>query len=174
MAYAESADFIRFLLKGGQEHRFADLLTRLREGQAFEAAISDAYGSTAFVLATGKRDLAKRYTFWPVLFGARWFGSLAWCCSSRYMKRRERARQKLLTWAREEAAEDARREPAPGALRRRARPSRPGSCETRWRAWSALTRWPAPRWRGPLGSRRPKEQSCRIACPRVEPRRAQD
>lgn len=119
VAYAESADFIRFLLKGGQEHRFADLLTRLREGQAFEAAISDAYGSTAFVLERDwKRDLAKRYTFWPVLFG----GSLVWVLGLvllvlGYMKRRERARQKLLTWAREEAAEDARRELALAVLR---------------------------------------------------------
>jgi len=119
VAYAQSADLIRFLLRGGQEHRLVDLLDRLRRGQEFERALADAYGTTAFALERDwKRDLAKRYTFWPVLFG----GSLVWVLGLvllvlGYVKRRQRAQQKLVRWAREEAAEDARRELALAVLR---------------------------------------------------------
>jgi len=119
IAYAESADLVRYLLKGEQRHRFSDLLERLRRGQSFEPALADAYGTTLFVLERDwKRDLAKRYTFWPVLFG----GSLVWVLGlgllvAGYVKRRQRARQKLLSWAREEASEDARRELALAVLK---------------------------------------------------------
>jgi len=119
VAYAQSADLVRFLLKGDQEHRFTDLLQRLQAGQSFEHAISDAYGTTTFALERDwRRDLAKRYTFWPVLFG----GSLVWVLGLAlliwgYVKRKQRARQKMLVWAREEAAEDARRELALAVLR---------------------------------------------------------
>jgi hypothetical protein len=119
IAYAESADLVRHLLQGEQRHRFSDLLERLRRGQSFEPALADAYGTTLFVLEREwKRDLAKRYTFWPVLFG----GSLVWVLGlgllvAGYVKRRQRARQKLLTWAREEASEDARRELALAVLK---------------------------------------------------------
>lgn len=154
IAYAESADFIRFLLKGGQEHRFTDLLTRLRDGQAFEDAMADAYGTTTFILERDwKRDLAKRYTFWPVLFG----GSLVWVLGLvllvlGYVKRRERARQKLLTWAREEAAEDARRELALAVLRQ-AGPVRVVLTPVAARAdGSPVGAAEAPRVQGPEGS----------------------
>jgi hypothetical protein len=119
IAYAQSADLVRYLLRGEQRHRFTDLLERLRRGQSFEPALADAYGTTLFVLERDwKRDLAKRYTFWPVLFG----GSLVWVLGlgllvAGYVRRRQRARQKLLAWAREEASEDARRELALAVLR---------------------------------------------------------
>ena len=159
IAYAESADLVRYLLKGGQEHRFGDLLDRLRQGQAFDAALADAYGTTLFALERDwKRDLAKRYTFWPVLFG----GSLVWVLGLvllvlGYTKRRKRAQQKLLTWAREEAAEDARRELALAVLRQ-AGPVRvilgPTSGATDARA-GALGRSPDERDGGTLGEADP-------------------
>lgn len=119
IAYAQSADLVRYLLRTGEEHRFRDLLARLESGQPFEQAVADAYGSTLFLLERDwKRDLARRYTFWPVLFG----GSLVWGLGIGllvigYVKRRRRAKQKLLDWAREEAQEDARRELALAVLR---------------------------------------------------------
>lgn len=118
VAYAQAADLIRFLLRNGQEPRFRDLLERIARGQDFEDALSDAYSTELFALEQEwRRDLARRYTFWPVLFG----GSTVWMLAIGlfawgYARRRRRNRQRLDQWAREEAAEDARRELARAVL----------------------------------------------------------
>lgn len=112
VAYAQAADLVRFLLRNGQEHRFEALIHRLGRGQEFNAALADAYQIDMYSLEkTWLEDVARRYTFWPILFG----GSLIWVFAfglmiGGYLKRKRRAEVKLNRWAEEEAREDARRE----------------------------------------------------------------
>jgi hypothetical protein len=119
VAYAQAADFVRFLLARGEEHRFRALVERLAAGAPFERALADSYQSDAFSLEREwQKSLARRYTFWPILLG----GSSLWVVGAGlvvvgYVRRRGRARRKLAAWAREEAAEDARRELARAVLR---------------------------------------------------------
>lgn len=109
IAYAQAADFVRFLLKNGQEHRFRSLLERVAEGQEFEQALADAYATDLWTLESEWRaDAARRYTFWPFLFGSStiWafaLGLVVWG----YVRRKRRAQIKLERWAVEEAEEDA-------------------------------------------------------------------
>ncbi len=112
VAYAQAADLVRFLLRNGQEHRFEALIHRLGRGQEFNAALADAYQTDMYSLEkTWREDVARRYTFWPILFG----GSLIWVFAfglmiGGYVKRKRRAQVKLNRWAEEEALEDVRRE----------------------------------------------------------------
>jgi hypothetical protein len=104
-AYAQSADFIRFLLQAGESHRFAALIKRLVNGQEFESALADAYASPLEVLeAEWHHQLEQRFSIWPVLLG----GSLVWAFAIglffvAYFKRRRRTRLKLAQWAQQEA-----------------------------------------------------------------------
>ncbi|MBK6693999.1 MAG: hypothetical protein IPG50_17600 [Myxococcales bacterium] len=106
-AYAQSADFVRFLLREGDKQRFMALVERVRGGQAFEAALGDAYGSDLRKLEFQWREgLSKRYTVLPVLAG----GSLLWIfviglLGASYIKRRRRSKATLARWEREEADE---------------------------------------------------------------------
>lgn len=110
VAYAQAADIVRYLLRSHEEHRFAALVDRLQRGQKFEQALSDAYSTDLFTLEKQwRKDLAQRYTFWPVIFG----GSLVWVGAfglmvAAYVRRRRRATRKLERWAKEEALQDAR------------------------------------------------------------------
>src|SRR5579883_1061407 len=75
VAYAESADFVRFLLRQADRARFAALIERVREGQPFEHALTDAYGTDLRKLDyEWREELAKRYSFVPVLTS----GALVW------------------------------------------------------------------------------------------------
>jgi hypothetical protein len=118
VAYAQAADMLRFLMRGGEEHRFHALIRRVAGGQTFEQALFDAYATDMFSLEKGWReDVARRYTFWPVLFGGSliWiagFGLLVWG----YARRKKRANAKLARWAREEEIEDAQRKWAQALL----------------------------------------------------------
>lgn len=120
VAYAQAADLVRFLLRQGEEHRFSALIQRVAGGQSFESALSDAYSTDMFTLEQHWReDVARRYTFWPVIFG----GSLIWIAALGlliwgYFRRRARATQKLARWTHEEAIEDARRQWAQSLLER--------------------------------------------------------
>jgi Peptidase MA superfamily len=110
LAYAQSADVVRFLLRTQDQERFRLLIKRVARGQGFEPALSDSYGMDLYNLETlWLEDVKSRNTLWPVLFSGTvlWtFGvvliTLAW--------RRKRARQTqiLQRWAREEAVEDER------------------------------------------------------------------
>lgn len=123
VAYAQAADMLRFLMRGGEEHRFQALIRRIASGQTFEAALLDAYATDMFSLEKGWReDAARRYTFWPVLFGGSliWIGGFALLMWA-YARRRKRANAKLARWAREEAIEDAQRKWAQALLQGSAR-----------------------------------------------------
>lgn len=109
IAYAESVDFVAFLRKKSDDLRFARMIARVREGQAFDRAISDAYGSDLRKLEFQWRgSLERRYSVLPILAGGGliWvlvIGALGWG----WWKKRRRAKAILAKWAEEEAIEDA-------------------------------------------------------------------
>jgi hypothetical protein len=120
VAYAQAADIVRFLVRRHERHRFRSLIERYRRGQSFDRALEDAYGvDRAMLEYEWRQDVAKRYTFWPVLFS----GSLVWVLAVGlfvwgYRRRRRRNQETLARWDREQAVEDARQlrgsHPAPG------------------------------------------------------------
>ena len=109
IAYAESADFVRFLMREPDRARFTALIERTKNGQDFDRALGDAYGSDLKKLEFQWREqLSKRFTYLPVLTG----GSLVWvlvicALGVGWYKRRRRARETLERWGREEAELDA-------------------------------------------------------------------
>ena len=114
VAYAQAADFTRYLMRSGDEHRFRAAIERVRAGQAFIPAVNDAYGTDVATLEyEWLEDVARRYTFWPVLFSTTviWMGVLGLMVVG-WRRRKARAQVTLARWAREEAAEDARRQRA--------------------------------------------------------------
>ena len=114
VAYAESADFVRFLLRKADRARFAATVKRTRKGEEFDQALTDAYGTdTRRLEYEWREELAKRYTFWPVLLS----GSVVWvlvvvALAVGWFRKRRRDRATLARWEREEreeAEETARR-----------------------------------------------------------------
>jgi hypothetical protein len=109
VAYAESGDFLRFLMRDEDIPRFQSLVTRVREGQKFDSAITDAYGSDLKKLEyQWKEDVSRRYSAWPAFFSVSFLwvlviGALGWG----YVKRRRRSKAIMDRWAKEEAFEDA-------------------------------------------------------------------
>jgi hypothetical protein len=108
VAYAESADFVRFLLRESDRARFGSLLDRLRGGTTFDRALEDAYGTDLRKLEyEWHEDLDHRYSVVPMLTG----GGTVWTLIAglvvvAWVKRRRRAKEKLAEWAREEAEGD--------------------------------------------------------------------
>ncbi len=108
VAYAQAADVLRFLVRKQDQHRFVSMIARVEKGQTFESAMQDAYGvDYAGLEYEWREDVAKRYTFWPVLFS----GSLVWVGAIGlfvwgWRKRRRRDKVTLDRWSREEAIED--------------------------------------------------------------------
>ena len=71
IAYAQAADFARFLLQPERRPRFADFIDRARDGAPPEEALARAYGGPLAELELSWReDVARRYGFAPVLAGA--------------------------------------------------------------------------------------------------------
>lgn len=109
IAYAESASFLEFLMSRTDLARFASMIQRVREGQVFERALGDAYGSDLRKLEFQWRsDVERRYSIIPLLAG----GGLIWvgvigALGYGYVKKRRRAKAILAKWAQEEAIEDA-------------------------------------------------------------------
>ncbi len=110
IAYAQSADFMRFLMRNSDRLRFAAMIDRVRDGQQFDRAISEAYGSDLRRLEFEWRgELERRFSVIPVLTG----GGLIWVLVVvgfvyAYVRKRRRAKAILARWEREEAIEDAR------------------------------------------------------------------
>lgn len=109
IAYAESTDFLRFLMKRGDSVRFSSMIQRVREGQPFDRALSDAYGSDTRKLEFQWRsEVERRYSVIPLLTG----GGIIWVAvivalGWGYTKKRRRAKAILAKWAHDEAIEDA-------------------------------------------------------------------
>ncbi len=104
IAYAESADFVRFLLRDQDQLRFTALIERVRGGQPFDRALSDAYDVDLRKLEyQWREDIAKRYTFAPILAS----GSLLWVAALvvlvvGYARKRRRDRATLARWEQED------------------------------------------------------------------------
>lgn len=108
-AYAESADFVRFLMRDADRARFGSLLERVRAGVPFDRTLDDAYGSDTRKLEyEWREELSHRFGIVPLVTG----GGVVWTVIAglmfaAWMKKRRRARAKLAEWAREEAEVDA-------------------------------------------------------------------
>lgn len=71
IAGAEAADFVRFLGEPPHHAHFGALIDRLREGKPFEAALAEPYGGNLnHVERRFRQEMARRYSFLPVLGGA--------------------------------------------------------------------------------------------------------
>ncbi len=111
IAYAESADFVRYLLRDEDRARFGSLIERVQKGAAFDRALSDAYGENTRKLEyEWREELDKRFSFWPMLTGS----SMLWAITMgvlviAYVRRRRKSKDTLALWAKEEADEDRRR-----------------------------------------------------------------
>jgi hypothetical protein len=109
IAYAESADFMRFLSRRADRVRFASLIDRVRSGQPFDRAVADAYGGELRRLEFEWRaELERRFSVLPALTG----GAAIWLLVMgilivAYVRRRRRSNAILARWAKEEALEDA-------------------------------------------------------------------
>jgi hypothetical protein len=109
VAYAESADFVSFLLRDSDRARFGSLVQRVRGGTAFDRALEDAYGTDMRKLEYEWRtELSRRFGIVPALTG----GGLVWVLIvalsvAAWIKRRKRAKEKLARWAVEEAEMEA-------------------------------------------------------------------
>ncbi len=116
VAYAEAADFVRYLLRQPDRGRFAATIDRTHRGEAFDHALTDAYGTDVRRLEyEWREELAKRYTFWPVLLS----GSVIWvfvvgALGVGLVRKKRRDRVTMARWEREEReeAEDSARRAA--------------------------------------------------------------
>ncbi len=108
VAYAEAVDVVRFLVRREDAHRFRALIAELRNGNAFEQSVLDAYGVDLATLELEWRDdVSRRYTFWPILLSGTFFWVIALGVFIWGWRRRKRRDQVTLQkWARQEAAED--------------------------------------------------------------------
>jgi hypothetical protein len=111
IAYAEAADVVRFLVRREDQHRFRGLVSRLRDGETMDSALLNSYGEeTSTLESEWREDVAKRFTFYPVLFS----GTTIWAATLGlfalgWRKKRRKAAATLARWEREEAAEDEAR-----------------------------------------------------------------
>jgi hypothetical protein len=120
VAYAQAADVVRFLIRRQDQQRFTGLVERVRKGQDFERALNDSYGLDLATLEfEWREDVARRYTFWPVIFSGTviWVGAIGLFIWG-WRRRKKRSGVTLARWGREEAAEDE--------LRRRLREAEAG------------------------------------------------
>jgi hypothetical protein len=109
IAYAESADFVGFLMRDSDRARFGSVIQRVRAGVDFDRALEDAYGTTLRKLEyEWREDVGRRYGLVPALTG----GGLVWVfifglAGVAWLKKRRRAKAKLEQWAREDREIDA-------------------------------------------------------------------
>ena len=107
LAYAESADFVGFMMAGGDERaRFRSLLRELSQGRAFADAIQNAYHvPLGYMEREWRATLTQRFGRWPVLFmglTSIWvLGAVLLVVG--YARARARHRSTLTRWAIEEA-----------------------------------------------------------------------
>jgi hypothetical protein len=109
VAYAESADVVRFLMRDDDRARFGSLIERVRNGTSFDRALEDAYDTDLRKLEyEWREDASHRFGLVPMLTG----GGALWTLIAgltvvAWAKRRKRAKVKLAQWALEEAEMDA-------------------------------------------------------------------
>jgi hypothetical protein len=107
LAYAEGADFVGFMLSGGDERaRFRSLLRELAQGKAFPDAVQSAYHvPVGYMEREWRATLTQRFGRWPVLFmglTSIWvLGAVLLVVG--YARARARHRSTMQRWAIEEA-----------------------------------------------------------------------
>lgn len=109
LAYAQSADFVRWLLaRDDGEDRFRELVDRLGRGQPFPTALERTYSIRMQILEIEwHEDLAERFQAWPLLFGTGVFWVFAaGLLVIAYVRRKRRNRATLREWEALEAVED--------------------------------------------------------------------
>jgi hypothetical protein len=119
LAYAESADVVRFLLRQQERERFPRLIERVHDGQSFATALRDAYGLDFVSLEyEWREEIARKYSFWPVLFSGTivWLGVLGLFVLA-WQKRRRKSKRTLEQWEKEEARAQPGVPAAPGPAR---------------------------------------------------------
>ena len=111
VAYAESADFVRYLMRDSDRARFGSLVQRVRAGTSFDRALDDAYGTDLRKLEyEWREDVGHRFSVVPMLTGGGVLWSLiAGLTIAAWVRKRRQAKAKLAQWAREEAEADAAR-----------------------------------------------------------------
>ncbi|HLK35364.1 MAG TPA: peptidase MA family metallohydrolase, partial [Polyangiaceae bacterium] len=109
VAYAESADFVRYLMRDSDRARFGSLVQRVRAGTSFDRALDDAYGTDVRKLEyEWREDVGHRFSVVPMLTGGGVLWSLiAGLTIAAWVRKRRHAKAKLAQWAREEAEADA-------------------------------------------------------------------
>lgn len=119
LAYAQSADFVSFMLGGADERaRFRDLLTQLSRGVAFEEAVKTAYHvPLGYMEREWRTALTQRYGRWPALLMGLTF---VWAVGAilllvGYVRARRKHARTLERWAVEEAPAAAVPPPVPQA-----------------------------------------------------------
>lgn len=111
IAYAQAADVVRFLVRREDQHRFRGLISRLRDGETMDSALLNSYGEeTSAIEHEWREEVAKRYTFWPVMLSGSfiWAGTLGLFVVG-YRRKKRKAAATLARWELEEAAEDEAR-----------------------------------------------------------------
>lgn len=112
IAYAEAADFTRFLLEPARRDGFAAFVEHTRDGAPPPEALARAYGAGLPELELAwRQDVARRYGFLPVLIGA--LALIALLCAGAFGLRRLRERRPVPISPRrrvraEQAAQSAR------------------------------------------------------------------
>lgn len=112
LAYAEAADFLRFLLSADTKsnEKFPRLIRAVREGETLDQALAQAYGTPLSELEQAwRRDMAKRYGFLPVMLAS----TLLWAIALSIFAAK-RARQKQLRKA--SLTPQLRRNPSEGEV----------------------------------------------------------
>lgn len=111
LAYAQSADLARHLLRQQDHARFVAMLQRIRGGQSFESSLRDAYGLDLARLEYQWKETRESSSATSVLvtLGSAVWGIGALILVVGWVRRRQKNKQVLARWAVEEAAEDKRR-----------------------------------------------------------------
>jgi hypothetical protein len=117
IAYAEAADFVRFITRPDQGHRFASFIRRIRDGSPFERALTEAYeAAPSHIEHAWRKDMAKRYGFLPVLL----CGTLVWVAAVVVVavrrSQKSRSRRPVLVRHSKRIEIEARPRPAPPSL----------------------------------------------------------
>jgi hypothetical protein len=102
LAAAEAADFVRFLLEPARKQQFTSLIDGLAEGRLFEVALGEAYEEdVGHIERRFRREIARRYSFMPVLVGA----TVIWAAVAlgAVLRRRRLAAMRLQVEARRQA-----------------------------------------------------------------------
>lgn len=107
-AYAESADFVRFLARYRGRWRFQELLQRLRRGENFYGAMSATWGESVRDLERAwHRDVRRRYSVVPtVTAGMTLWVAVACLAFFTYIKRRRDIRRRINAMADDEESDD--------------------------------------------------------------------